>query len=697
MTASAPQVAYELVQSPPEIRVYRAPRAQFFGATAIPGAKTWTRVTNLKVESWKPTSGPTPAPATLRMDLQSADTSLAAPLNIEVITDLGPRGTNGQVAVPKGWRRWDAVKLVSVKNSSSDDESESCEYVGFMADWEIDLATGQISMYFEDWRRPAQGTLIWGERWYNTSTSQPVWLAKAIPIFNPKGKGNRYRYSDTAVDGRNLAFVDPEDGAAATWKRGHIWNYLRRVYGTNPETSDSAWPSASVLSFIDWPEAVANGFGKELFGVGASSYEAALPTWAIGGMSIVQGMDMLIRKRADLDWTSEYDGSTGRGRPRFYGTGATTINTDAGKKSLRWSDVDKTPAQAQPEVPAGRLRCTAEKTATRVRGLGARKLFDMTFKTTGGSDATLEEDWTSANEVSWVTLMDGEDETASQKYPDVFRRWRVKSTIDWKTLFGWPVNIVRTRTGESYLQSFDAGDKALRIRCLVWRSKDSGATWEICPEEMRPMISDGKLGVEFPEGARHEREWSEFEDAEYWTWNGDTTTPAAYDMRVTICVEADERLGCWEGTQPADWPLLEQLLQDEGYQYRARRKAILRTLGGNVSRNGTTDSAEMGATSDDEIYNDTYSTSGSRVSEETRLRSAVAALASQNGRVNWSGDINLKNLRIDLKVGDYLERLVAGGSTGERPDLPLHTVVRSITFHVADGQEAVTTVSVESY
>lgn len=669
MTISATRAAWALLPSVAHSRIYRAPRAEVFAATAVPTELTWVQDPRLVRYRLRLSDGP--SPATLDCELaHRRNAAITASVNpLARADDLDPTGTTGPVPTPDGWQRFDVVKLCLAEPGADD---EVCKYVGYLVDWTEDLETGIVTLHFED-HRCLLSRIVHRGAWWVDLTQTPVtrtWIEHFVPEFNPRGKPNLYRYYD--LNATWLAFVDEASSAAVAWQRGIAWNYLRRYHSVELITTGDN-PIANVRNWLDWSEASSGGWGSTLFGD-----DASVPDLGQGGGDLCSILDALIRRRADCSWTLGYDGTSGRARFVLFGTGSDSLTSEQQRVSFARGDVGDKPATGEPEVVGGRLTHSARRTALRQYGLGARKRFDVTLDTVAG---TLEQGWTAADQAAWIAL---DDDERGKQYPHVFLRWVAAANLNWASTFGWAANLVRARQGGGELESGDYSDPKVKIRMLVWRSTSAGApyTWERVPAELHCSPARGVLGVEFPQGAREEREWVPDDGEDFFTWDGNDGAPAVYQVRVTISVEADERVNAWNGGDFDEWPDLERMLIDDGYEYQARRDAYLLCDGsGNPVASGGTETLK-GSGADDEIRDDTG-----------KLSDACTRLASQRVRTTVEGSIRLRGLRGDLSVGDYVVKLVSGGDDGTRPDWNVEAPIRALTFD-ALGQEPTTSVEV---
>jgi hypothetical protein len=70
------------------------------------------------------------------------------------------------------------------------------------------------------------------------------------------------------------------------------------------------------------------------------------------------------------------------------------------------------------------------------------------------------------------------------------------------------------------------------LRFQIWRSKNSGATWESKPDSIGVEILPDCCGIRFSANARNPKD--------PWTWNGNTGAPVVYDLMVTLAIETTE-------------------------------------------------------------------------------------------------------------------------------------------------------------
>jgi len=670
MTVSASGNAWSFAPEICDVRVYRAPRESVFGAAAVPTSLPWVRDARLRSGVLRLTDGPAPASLHLRLLGRQNSTRGQAPNALALARDLDPTGTIGPVPTPHGWQRLDAVKLCLAPSSAAAAAGERCLYVGYLVEWTEDLATGAVDLAFADARWLLERIAHRGAWWWDETGEARVWIEPFLAEFNPRGKKNLYRY--WAEHPAKLAFVDEDAPSAVAWQRGLVWNYLRRLYNVSPPAG-----IPDTRNWFDWPESSAKGWGSGLWG----DDDGAVPGFGSAGDPVLDVMNRAVCRRGDLSWTLAYDGASGRARPVLFGTGVDSLQTGQRRFALRRGEIGQSVSEAQTPVIGGRLRHTAEDTVLRQHGFGARKRLDISFDTVAG---TLEPGWTTADETAWLLL--DEDEAASQ-YPSVFLRWVVPAGTRWASSFGWAANLVRARQAEAELASLDGSDTRRPIRLLCWRKVGAG-DWERVPEEVQPRPCRGALGIEFPVGAREEREHIPDEGADFYTWDGAADD---YHFRVTLSVEADELLAAWQGGDPDGWPLLERAMVDDGYEYHARREAYL-NLGADgeptADGPGTGAAANAGATLCGSAADDAFR------DDSDRLADAVGRLASRRIRTTVDGSVELSGLRADLAVGDYLDRLEGGGATGTRPDWVIASALRGVELDFSDPESPRTRIEI---
>lgn len=617
----------------------------------------WTETPGLKLVGFNRTSGAPPSEAILEV-LGQTD---AGPLHGTgpMIAGSGLDSTGspaGSIVRPEQAWMTDQVKIV---HTPYGEESGTIVFRGLVTGvipaWRTE--SGAVHLVVSDQRWLMQGAPIVGWRHYNPALEESSFLAAFLPVFNPNGKGNR-----CTVSGYETEIITPGWGASsAFWARGHVWNGLREHF-LEPEADPE-----DVINYlshaIDWPELASDGDWAPLFDA-----DNVWPDMAIGGIYCDKALDLLVHKRGGHDWWLAPDGGNDLPVLTLYGTAPGTIAASQTRVSFARGTAGQTVQQAEADVIGGGPSWDASRVALQVLGLGARKRYDLSFDTVAGSAG---HGWLSEELTAWLGLSDAE---RRKQYKNVLRRFVVPLAMDWVSEFGWTANVLGEKLAGAQLVSTDPGSSGsdgqpVRLRAQVWRSKDSGSTWEELPQTyggISPIA--GGLGIELAEAARDK----------FWTWDGDEGDPVVYDLRLTISVECEERLAVdpvkLEGT---DWPRRDRLLLDDHFKYEARRKAYMNQVGGSPVLNGGTPDV-LGPAADQVVRND-----------GDRMSLAMVNLADQLARLGREGDIVLSGFRPELKPGDVLEEITGGDVTE-----PFGCVIRKVKFEF--GDEPKTTVWLEA-
>lgn len=611
------------------------------------------------------TSGPTPSTAQLQQI--AAD---AGPLHVEgpFVAGVGLDANGdpeGEIVKPSACGMMDQVKIVEVTPAGGGEpESETVLFIGIVTEIIPDWKAGTARIVCSDFRWLFPRTpVIGGTFWYQIGEEQAhEFLLACLPVFNARGLPDKYNGAD--VEDWPASFTGPGRSNAAYWTRGDIWNWLRYHFNTNVpvgEGEEEHEVLCSTAHYLDWPEVVAAYYGELLDAANV------WPDFMTGGHGLDKVLNQLVRKRGGHDWWLRPNQTGEKAALELFGTSPDTVDT---ARQTLFALARGTPGQnveeAQPDVLGGSPAWNADRVFLSVRGLGARKRYDLTFDTVAG---TLEKGWTPAEQAAWLALSNFE---RRRQYKNVFCRWVIPTEIDWADKFGWAINILRNRPVSPLLWTTALGPNGqpVRLRAQAWR-KISGGDWEAMPTghgECSPF--PGGAGVHLADQVREK----------LWTWNADEGSPAAWDLRITVAIEADERLQSSPRTlEGTGWPRLECLILDEAAVYAARREAWMNATAGVPVLDGGT-AALFGEGDDDAIQNGV-----------TRLTSPAEVLLSQLARLGREGHIQISRIRSELTPGCVLTEVTGGGT---RPTEPFNVVIRKVVF--AFGDKPTTTVHVEA-
>ncbi len=544
-------------------------------------------------------------------------------------------------------------------------QTEKVRFRGVVVNYSEDLASGVARVLCNDdrflmSRMPLFGVNVMSALVDSAGEDSYQWTSAVLPVFNQDGKPDRAEPSHEAFTHRGAAaaaITRPHD--AAYWSPGHIWNYIRYHWQVK---ANSEIPF-SLAGVVEMPELSPEGRGSAMFGT-----ETTWPAFSYGGQGLNKVLAALARRRGNHDVSMEYYRDTSL--LFVYGTGASTISPFQRRVTLRRGEIGTkaSDSDGRPEIIGGRLAYDGRRAFSRVRGLGARKRYDLSFETQSAPGGTLQFGWKNADFLSLMTHLGSNADDGTQ-YPSVLTRYMISEVLDWPEQFGPGISMqmlfsrpLGTTLYSEDLTTAQADGRGVRIRALAWYSIN-GSDWIDVPKQT-PMtaIHDG-LGVQFGFGARAG------ENA--WSWDKDVADPTVRDLRITVSVEVDERLESLSGFgDPKGWPPMERVLQDEKFIYSARRLAWVNadlTTNLPLLDGGT---PLLTAQSDDEVIRD----------DTDRLSEAVVKLHDQLARLSMAGTIVLRGARADLLPGDYIEKVIGGGQDGDRPDWPVGAVIRRVSI-----------------
>lgn len=622
------------------------PLKVYYGGYAL-GAPEWQlssagRLMELDLRSGR-------APSAARIAVENA------PAETEVRTGIGPDGAPGRPLV--GPRNFGLHALVKV--TAQPGQTEEVVFLGLVAAHGYDLGAERFVVEARDFRWLLEKIPVLGRQAYRPSSETYAFELAALPVFNAGGRADRYAAGDSIP-----AFAPPGSDVAGRWRRGDVWNYLRRYWNAAP-----AEGLISTAGWLDWPEAVEDGALGFLF---EDDGESSPPELALGGLTLAGALDELLRGAGKLDWTLA-PLAEGQAQLKVFST------LSPGESQRQVTLARGTPGGSarllRPEVAGGELTLSADRIAARVRALGAPERYDVSFDTASG---TLAPGWSSAHQAAWLALSEAE---RARQYPAVFARWVVPDDLDWTEVFD--AQGEETVLGEERAREFGArllsadgavsgaDGEPVRIRLQLWRSKDAGATWEPAPAGVAAAPLAGALGVELPAAARQELSRAPGAAPERWSWDGDDSP---WDIRVTASLGADRRASFLAQKSDTGWPASERLVLESGFRFDARRKAWIPASGGHPVAEGG-EPALFGAAAADPERDD-----------RERLAAAAERRLSDLARPSWRGEVRLSALRADVAPGDWLVKLAGGG---DRPDVEVRAAVRRLIWSVEDQTTAV--------
>lgn len=477
--------------------------------------------------------------------------------------------------------------------------------------------------------------------------------------------------------------VDTGTAYADYWSPGDALNALREIWCTN------STPAAidSLEAFIDWVRAGEDGQWAWLFTDPESNVDRRVMDLDCCGRDLGWAIDQVVAAAGPYDWTLDYVGDRGVLRVYEIFKFEDTVDFSLGT-------VGGTYQGDLPDVRDSNLELDWSDSYAKVRAVGARKKFDITLALVpGGTPPTVDASstavpfWTSGQQTAWLALADTNPEKASQAYPDVFLSFGAPDGTDWSTFslgnYQEGVRRVLPQLISEALGEAEAEDRPVKLGIRVWRKTSVGGSWELAPANIGVMplpLGDGRVGVRLAEHARQAVPRTLGGAAETWTWNGNPASPQLYDLRITLCVEADERLFmvAEEDTLSSRWPKGElYLMAGERYQWHLRRSCLLRWDGAKPVVSGGTDH-EFGASAVDTVRDDT---------DEINLLAERRLV--QVARPRLRGQVELIGLRPEIFPGYPVGSLTGGGG---HPSMDIYSAVRSVEF---DEDRQVTVLSFE--
>lgn len=569
--------------------------------------------------------------------------------------DRVPSGDTGRILHPFGLRRHTFVK---VQAQGYLDDKPRTLFLGRVWKYRVRGRSEAVTIC-HDYRRELARIRCRGSRWRRPAAGDEVFIPYHGPHFNADGRPDQ-RYID-ATEKRDPSFItpgynrydtgqiDPDLDCAVFWRCGDALNCLRDLFNADAQAA-----LESTADFLTWPEATAAGDWGYLFEDPVTGDERRVVDLNCLGHSLGWAIDRVVTAAGDADWYLSY-GADDKARIEVYSQN--TILAGAPEYMLEMGDLGSQDPKA-PDVLRLDLEWDWTEAYASVHAVGAREVYDVTLDTSAGTP-TLAPGWSTLNESEWEALPESTDAQKREKlaaYPDVFCTWVAPNAQDWSAFFGATAKYregPRRALGELASYSVDeqeAADRPIGLRLIVWRSTDGGSTWQRLPGQVQAVPLRDRVGFRLPTSVRQSMSYGG-EGAYVLSHNAGT----AYDMRVTICVEADERLTySQEEAALVDWPAGELYLPaGTRYRYEARRKCVVPTDGGSPVLNSQT-FTELGAAADDVIQNDL-----------DELATLCLRRLDQVSRPMLRGRVPLKYIRTEYAPGAVLKSINFGGAIGE--------------------------------
>lgn len=655
------------------LRVYVSDRINGFDCA-------WAERTDL-VARVELTSGSTPARCLLASARDPDRTGPVFPptLGRSAVAKL-PNGEYGEQLVPFGLLPWTFVKV-----TCQGDELQTV-FLGVVTGWRLNRQRARVEVVCQDYRVLMRRIRCRGSRWWRPVTGSEDFILDLGPHFNAGGVPDEYV---SAVGVRDWTFItrgyNQADGSqvdgtkrfATFWRVGEALNCLRDYF-----VADPAGELQTAKDWLVWPQVTATTH-PWLFVDPVTGKDRRVGDLDCAGRSLAWAVEQLLAAAGVGDWALRYVRSGDRDKAElvFY----EIFGVMAKKKfytELKMGEPGKRIDQAEPDVFDADLEVDYSEAFQQVRVVGARKSFDVSLDShTAG---TLEPMWSAAQKTAWDAMPTGTNaERAAKKaaYPDVLCAWCVPENINWTAFFGGGAGW-REGDRESFaelasvsLKEAGAGDRPVRLRMIVWRSTDSGVSWEELPSDVPVTPLRNRVGFRLGVSAREIRSLLGGETGEPWSHCAGTE----WYMRLTVRVEADERLVATYADAGTSWPDGEFYVPaGNRYRYDVRRSCFVHVDGVGYPVVQSSTVIEKGAASDEVIRNDTLAATAA-------ARKRVLQLARPRVR----GAVTLPILTPERFPGDLVSGLKGGGSPFDGlPDIALYMAVRGVV-HDAESQTTV--------
>lgn len=679
-----------------QLGTHGSPASQIWAEDTSLGSVSWTDIDDgsCLVDSIKWGLGPNPDVAVLRIEASSAHVSgrVFDGVAVELLSTRRPDGTDGNMPVPAvnlspnyQLKPFSLIRIVEAQNKAS--KPGTGIFVGivtgykFTSDGQNEYCLVTVSEIAR-WHMERIG--LYGGYCHEHQLNSALWDGTMLPVFNEDSRPNQWmdlqagspvswnagkRFIAKDYNHSNGAAKDTSLDYADYWKLGDIINYLRDQY--NQSGSGLGESAVSTANYLNWPEASTGTPVKWdfLFDDAQGGDDNELMNFALGGLSLCEGIDEIVRKAGPYNWhcvwddvnkyytLTIFDARTGNG---------TTRNLDRG--ALGGDIVTGTPA-AHIDVIGLDLEYSWEKARNTVIGLGQKAKYDVSFDNGSGSGyiGGLQKGWddSTGGDESAYDSATGADK-ASLKYAHVYRRFVFTKNISWTSFlpaadvfFGGPREPLPSLLSEVYAKTADGDYTKVKLRPLVYWDKDG--TWTLAPDTVGvQLLPEGGVLISGSEGGVR---WAK----------GKT-------IRVTLAVEADGRQFASStdtgNAAPKDhWPTLECVTDArDRMRYEAHSGAYLPVDSGNNPVFDNPNSlATLGSSGAPHVIND----------DQYRFEAEVQRTQIALSRPVVRGTILLHEPMTAWDAGDIIGNLTGGGN---RDTIPLNAVISEITIADMSGK-----------
>jgi len=499
--------------------------------------------------------------------------------------------------------------------------------------WEWDLAGERMVYTASDLRALAARAVVRGKLYAHVpdgeESEEDFFLAAGLPDLDPEGRPEHLVVVESGVERRTYKFGPAglnADLSGSALESGEAWcehfspgallEYLRRVH-SDAAGYGSTLGLVAVDSWLDWPE-VTPGTHPGLFRAAdpgdpeAGTLQLELRRLALGGGSLLEAIEKLVRLGAEaepgatgaLGFTFEaVDGEAARMRLVIFDAAAPPTALEDISLPEPGESVAEMPRR---EITGGVLAASFEEYRSSLVALGQRKVVQTTLSTV---DGTLEKGWSDEEMTSWLYARASgtPDEHDDKLFPAVGLEFVIPKNIDWENSYFSAGVLPKTggmvgvgdgeflpRSPLHLLQDLVSSDREragrtgerVRLRILLWRSKDSGTTWERLPEGIQATLAPERPAVRLSPLARAEGALRESGIELPWAFAIATGPP--YDVMLTVALEADDRLS-HAFDSPAGEFAMEGFLDGTGRFAResvTKSRTLERTSGGLLAEVG---------------------------------------------------------------------------------------------------------------
>lgn len=495
----------------------------------------------------------------------------------------------------------------SVQVTISDDGQR---FIGYVVDVQIDTSRGIIQITAEDARSffakmPIHGRV--GKNVEGNAATAPAgrWNLAAMTTYNEAGLADMLTAGGDGTQSAHRMFIQPEhminelgventDGATL-WTPFDILTYIRQVFNKNFSATLGGTPANDLgdwNTWITWAVIDDNNLKKDP----TSGSKLSLNDFAITGLGMGEAITETLNRVSRYSWFLDHSSNP----PILTIRDADTDNVLVINAIEPGDSIGDTVA-GEAFARVIRLAKSNRNVYDQCFAMGAKKLFECSFMTRedgsfeGDISKTLIQGWDPDLERDWIDhhLDPDAGDAKERRLQYVFRRWLIRADVNWFDYFENDRWYIASRPVSALLASRDVEKSItfladpeftlgipIRRKFLLERyakNDDDDFVWQKMPENISIIPLQDVGGFTLPDSLRdtqYKPQGTETLTSLAWSWQADSNDDdheKAFDMRLTITIEADERLSVSRGTAGAGPK--RRLLVNAGSSYQQQRRS----------------------------------------------------------------------------------------------------------------------------